>query len=370
MTNKTRIWELLAKRLSGEIDSSEMALLNALMKEEGIEDGDYMIDLLESYALSVQNAPEKEAILETTRQNKEKVMAALEESPKAKMHMESPPTRKRFWWYAAAICLLVGLSAFFLQTRTSSSAVNVVSTENGSKSMVVLPDGTQVWLNADSRLSYANNFKEAAIREVTLSGEAYFKIKHDANQPFIIHTEYFNIKDLGTAFNVRSYPDENKCETTLIEGSITVSLRDDPGKKLHLDPGEKFMYYPGDHQLVKSCEKGVAESKTLKPIKQTQRLEVTHIHPVVVHPGDTVISEIAWLDNQLVFNNESFVELARRMNRFFNVEIIITSEKVQAYSFTGIFEGETLQQALNELQMIRPFSYTINKNRVVIDSDK
>src|SRR4029078_631833 len=100
---------------------------------------------------------------------------------------------------------------------------NTVSTKRGSKSKVQLPDGTQVWLNADSRIAYNEKF-QGNLREVTLEGEAYFDVVRDEKRPFVIHTAAIDIKVLGTAFNVRSYANEKNTETSLIRGSIEVTL--------------------------------------------------------------------------------------------------------------------------------------------------
>lgn len=368
MKGKNRNWELLAKRLSGEIRDSEAEELNELMQTDGIEEAEYLIDAMDAYAHAIQSMPENKTMHDTTIHHKEKVMSLIAtERLSTKMH---PVKKRRYGWYAAAAIAVLLVGFFFLQQEKGKMAMNVVTTKNGSKSMVVLPDGTKVWLNADSRLSYANNFKEACIREVSLSGEAYFKVKHDKDHPFIIHTRYLDIKDLGTAFNVRAYPDEDKCEATLIEGSITVSLKSDPGKSLHLKPGEKVSFFSGKNKLVKNPGNNHDKIKTIQPIQPVQKLEVTHIQPMVIHPGDTIVSEIAWLDNKLVFNDETFSDLAKKMNRYFDTEIVFTGRDIQDFSFTGIFEGETLEQALKELQMICPFHYTMHNKEVVIRAKK
>lgn len=274
--------------------------------------------------------------------------------------------KKRYRWAVAAVLvLLLGAAFYFSQSVSPNGPLNVVTTAQGSKSRLTLPDGTEVWLNADSRLSYSSDFKNLKIREVTLSGEAYFKVKHDVNHPFVIHTRYLNIRDLGTAFNVRAYPEEDRSEATLLEGSITVSLRADPGKNLHLQPGEKILYYAAGHKLVRDQSSKQPEYP-ITPLPHRQKLAVSRIQPVVVRPGDTVVSEIAWMNDQLVFNDASFSELAQRMGRYYNTEIVIKDEAIARYSFTGIFEGESLEQALRELQMIRPFHFTLDNKKVII----
>ncbi len=365
------IWELLAKRLAGEIEPKEEEVLNSLLKEKK-EDLDYMINVMENFNSSLQDAPESPDIQQAVRHYKKAVMAAIEKEKEQDIQatkMKASIKNKKIWvWAAAILLLLVGGWSFLYFHHKASISINVVTTERGNKTKMLLPDGTEVWLNAETKLSYPNNFKEADHREVTLSGEAYFKVKHDANHPFIIHTRYLNITDLGTAFNVRAYPNEEKNEATLIKGSISVSLKADPDKNLLLKPGEKITYFTANNQLKKEQKpKQPSVPVKLKTIRKPQRLEVTHIEPVIVNVGDTVVSETAWLNNQLIFNNENFSELAQRMSRYYNVNIIIRNEAVEKYSFTGIFEGESLEEALKELQMIRPFSFKINKNSVIIN---
>src|SRR5690606_4757825 len=113
----------------------------------------------------------------------------------------------------------------------------------------------QVWLNADSRLSYPNDFQHGAEREVFLSGEAYFDVVHNAERPFIIHTQYLDIKDIGTAFNVKAYPDEDESEATLVTGAIKVSLHQNPDKSFILKPREKFVYYATGNDVALSGQK-------------------------------------------------------------------------------------------------------------------
>ncbi len=372
MEDQNRVWELLAKRGAGELSREEEETLNALLGDKK-EDLNFMMNILENYASSIQKAPETPDIRETTHRHKENLMKVIEEEKikdSRSIERRRAYRQREIWIWAAAIGLLLvgGWSFLYFHNRTSSS-MNIIATERGNKTKMILPDGTLVWLNAETKLSYPGNFKEADKREVTLCGEAYFKVTYDPHHPFIIHTKYLDIKDLGTIFNVRAYPDEEKSEATLIKGAITVSLKEDPAKNLLLKPGEKITYFVSNRRLT--AENTVRQTATdippIKTIKKPKHLEVAPIEPVVVHPGDTVVSETAWLNNQLIFNNEDFSELVLRMSRHYNVNIQIKDKAVKAYSFTGIFEGESLEQALKELQMIRPFSYEIEKDEVVIN---
>ena len=105
---------------------------------------------------------------------------------------------------------------------------------------MLLPDGSTVWLNAGSRLTY-DSLYGTTLREVTLSGEAYFDVVKNPKKPFIIHTGKINIRVLGTVFNVKSYPEEQTIETSLIKGSIEVSFPSQPSKKIILKPNQKLI---------------------------------------------------------------------------------------------------------------------------------
>ena len=129
-------------------------------------------------------------------------------------------------------------------------AQNTVSTNLGSKSKIQLPDGSLVWLNADSRIIYKENF-QGPFREVQLTGEAFFEVVKDKEHPFIIHTQSIDLKVLGTAFNVRSYTNEKKTETSLIRGSIEVTLHDNPDKKIVLKPNEKLIVQNNRFTMVR-----------------------------------------------------------------------------------------------------------------------
>lgn len=371
MTNdQSRLWELLGKQAAGEIDHHEMQELHRLMHDCG-EDVQYMMNVLDHYWESVQDAPEKGDVAAAYERHFPKTLhrdAGGERQPAAAFR--SVLRMKRMWPWAAAIALCItGGWYLYCALVDRSSEMNVVATRNGSKTKVNLPDGTLVWLNAGSKLTYPNDFQHVSKREVTLSGEAYFEVRHDPDRIFLIHTDYLDIRDLGTSFNVKAYPDELMAEATLISGSIEVSLKGDPDRSLVLKPHEKVSYYSdqgrfrleGDNKDI-----GDAGDYTLQPLQGPARLEVTRIRPLIQHGVDTVVVETAWTRNQLVFQSENFSRLAARMERWYNVTIQITDPEVRNYLFTGIFESETLEQALKELQMIRPLHYQINKDTVLV----
>jgi ferric-dicitrate binding protein FerR (iron transport regulator) len=371
MERKNKIWALMGKKTAGEINENELLELNKLLNEEG-QGIHYMTNVMEHYWESVNAAPENAGLLERSEQNKRKVIEGLV----TRDYLQRIPLigairRRKLWLSAAAVVILIITGGILYRTfNVPGTEMNIVATKNGSKTKITLPDGTQVWLNADSKLTYPNDFQHISTRQVTLSGEAFFEVIHDGNHPFVIHTRYLNIEDLGTSFNVRAYPNDGETEATLINGSITVSLRNDPGKNLLLKPGEKVLYYASDRKmsLLKDEDPDkIQENKNIHSLKCAPKLEVTHIKPLVVSAGDTVVAETAWMKNQLVFSSQKFSQLAHRLSRWYNVQVVIRDKRVENYTFTGIFEGETIEQALKELQMIRPFSFDIIKDKVIIN---
>ncbi|GAC1432766.1 MAG: hypothetical protein NVSMB7_08520 [Chitinophagaceae bacterium] len=243
-----------------------------------------------------------------------------------------------------------------------------VSTRYGSRTKLLLPDGTQVWLNSGSKLSYDKTYGNG-IREVALSGEAYFDVVKNPAHPFIIHTTSINIKVLGTAFNVKSFPSEKNTETSLIRGSIEVTFKNRPSEKIILKPNEKLI--TANEELGKDTEKAEDPAEKTKQalakegVKPEPLVMVSHL---TYEPQDSTVIETSWMDNKLIFRSETFEDLAVKMERWYGVNIRFADEEIQPKRLTGIFENESIQQALKAQQLITHFTYTINKNEIVISS--
>jgi ferric-dicitrate binding protein FerR (iron transport regulator) len=230
---------------------------------------------------------------------------------------------------------------------------NEVKAKSGAKSRLTLPDGTKVWLNAESRITYNNNFNTKT-REVELEGEAFFDVVKNPYSPFIVHTTGIDIKVLGTAFNVKSYPHEQTIEATLVRGSIEVVKTDEPmGPKVILQPHEKLVFTRAMDSLQK-----ISTSKVPQ-----QEMMVTS---VTANVPDSVMKETSWVYNKLYFDGDTFSELGAKMERWFNVRITFKNEKVAAYRFKGVFKNETIEQALKALQLTADFKYNVDGNEVEI----
>lgn len=259
---------------------------------------------------------------------------------------------------AAAIILFAAGGIWLWKTlaTTTSLPKNIVSTKNGSKSKVEMPDGTQVWLNAGSRIEYDGDYGKDN-REITLTGEAYFDVVHNEKKPFIIHTGAMNVKVLGTVFNVKAYPGDGITEAALIRGSIEVTFPGRPNERLILKPNDKIA-------VVNETGKSAITQQTAS----TQEKPEIMLAKVNYQPVDSTIIETAWVKNKLIFRRKAFAELVKDIERWFNVSIQVKDTAILDEKFTGTFSNESITEALAALSMTVPFQYRVNKenNTVVI----
>jgi transmembrane sensor len=265
----------------------------------------------------------------------------------------------------ALLVLTTGAIYLFTQKKAPNlpveQAISSIVTKNGNRTKIVLPDGSQVWLNAGSNLDYNNAVFNKDLREVTLNGEAYFDVTKNAEKPFIIHTKKMDVKVIGTAFNIRSYGDEKTAEASLIRGSIEVSLKDRKDQKFILKPNEKISIATDEtQQTVARQEKMVAVKNNTKPIPQ---IVVNDLKP---NPTNNIIPEIAWTQNKLYFEDESLEKIAPMLERWFGNKVEITNVSLKNLRYYGNFENETIEEVLSYLKLSKPFNFKIEHDAVVI----
>lgn len=257
---------------------------------------------------------------------------------------------------AAVTAIIVLVIPALFSVKQVSTAVNEVATKKGNKTKITLSDGTTVWLNSDSRLVY-DGF-EGKKREVRLIGEAFFDVVKDSLNPFVIYAGNVKVKVLGTAFNVKAYPNDNKVEAALVRGLIELTTSEVPDRKILLHPHEKAS--------ILSQTNDVREQQA-KPEKNPEQ-NIYTLSRLIPDKTDSTIDEIAWIDNKLVFKSEHFDELAKRMERWFDVKIIFSQDNLKELLFTGYFERHTIFEALQQLQFScnYKFKYTSTGNTITI----
>ncbi len=373
MSNQ-RINTLFAKKLAGEASPEEIRELDEFLRSHPEEQ--YFQEILsnwwESGIPGVKKADESEDdhFDRIIRQLPSKKEDEDNETRFPIPHM--PSRRKQPWkiWLAAAavtgILFLAGRQSYQPVQPTVMVQENEIVAKRGTKSKLLLPDGTQVWLNSDSRLSYANSFNDT-IREVILEGEAYFDVVKDATRPFIVHTSGIKIRVLGTAFNVKSYPQDPTIEATLVRGLIEVEKNNQPqSSRILLKPNEKLVYNKKQDKVIAAAPaNSVAGTETADPDKV--KPESIFISTLPKNISDSVRTETSWVYGKLFFEGERFRDLAPKMERWFNVRIGFLDDKAASYRFTGVFQNENIWEALHALQLTASFKYTINGNEVWID---
>ena len=354
MTPKRTVIELLALKLSGEATPADLSELEALMTES--PESVYHEELLKQLFAGKEEVEEEvdnEYYYNLHRLKYQDKLVFAEQNVTAFNHFKI----SKYLVAACSLILITIIAGLFVYRSKNQASTTVYNTEvisgQATRKRVVLPDGTQVWLNSDSKLAYDKDMTKRITRNVHLTGEAFFDVTHNKSHPFIITTDKITVKVLGTAFNIRAYAKDKKTETTLIRGSIALTVNDRKTEPVILKPHEKFA-------LINHKQK-VENLQAAAPVT----MMIEQVLPVKL-AGKEYTEEVSWVDNQLVFNNETFEELIPKLERWYNVKINIQNDKVNAYHFTGLFIHEDLKGALTALKLVKPFNFKIKEHDVTI----
>lgn len=369
---KERFIELLTKDLAGEISDLERQELSYLMGEDESyrkEAELYRMYWGRSYDKKIDNQAVFNKVLGKIKERESSEALAPTHFEETGIIEENKARGVfSFRWLAGSLKVAAAVSITVLSLltynyindeNTSKRGDNwlVKVTPRGVKSSFILPDGTRIILNAGSKLEYPKEFA-GNTREVYFTGEAFFDVREDKKHPFIIHADEMNIKVLGTAFNVKSYMGDKTSEATLIRGSIAVTMNDRPDERVVLKPSQKLVIMnskdalQGDNKQANKGERNKTKLTTITYYKDS----------------DTTAIETSWVENKLIFKQEDFESVARKMERWYNVDVKFQRESVKGLKFTGAYEQETLEEALATLQMTEGFSfkYKIDKSTVTI----
>jgi transmembrane sensor len=275
-----------------------------------------------------------------------------------------------FLKYAAVILLTVlfsGITYYIAgRLKTEEIACNEIVVPYGSRIKVTLADSSEVWLNSGSRFSYPSHFAKGS-REVHLEGEAFFDIRRNPKQPFYVRTSGINIKVLGTRFNVKSYPEEDIIETTLVSGKLIVETKGSGtsiGTKTVLYPNQKASYSKKVNKLEMEIIEPIKDQKSdMKRLQNLSNIDnLVKLQPSVI--------ETSWTDNLLIFHDEPLSSLAKSLERWYNVEISIKDTEIGDYKFTGSFKNETIEQVMKGFSYASGLDYKIEHNKIEISTKK
>ena len=262
----------------------------------------------------------------------------------------------RFFRNIAAVLLLPLAITMLLLFEEKKACDNTpveqveLTSANGLVMKVTLPDGSEVWLNSGSTLSYPQRYTDN-IRDVRLSGEAYFKVNADRNSRFVVSIgDGLSVNAYGTEFNICAYDDEQTICATLVSGNISFGMQSgDITDIVDLSLGQQARYNKQSGQIT-------------------------------VMDAD-IADAISWKDEKIVFRRAGMKEVARRLSRYFNVDILLDSEELYNYEYSATFTTETLEEILSllgktapiEIEFIHPKQsddYTFTKRTVIISMKK
>lgn len=366
--------ELFFKYLKDECNDEELNALLTWLKEPNhsgqIET--YIKEDWESFnSLQINNQAEIDASFETL---KNRILKA-ENSDTSKQNLNfdqispfnnQPNIRRLFFRLAASFILpiLIGSLTYFILYRyngTNQLGLNEINVPLGSKTTVVLGDGTKVWLNSGSKLTYPQVFSNDT-REVQLIGEGYFEVTKNAAKPFIVNTSEIKIKVLGTSFNVKSYPEEGTIETTLVKGKVTISksIEGSNENSITLIPNQRATYIKYEGKLILT----EVEKKQLRKETRTDRAKKLDKKVIFSENIDTE-PFTAWKDDKLVFRNDNFESLCIKLERWYGVKINILNADLKNFHYTGTVRNETVNDVFKIIKLTMPLEYSINHD--VID---
>lgn len=305
--------ELIARCLSGNASEVEKQELLSWMNQSR-ENEAFYFSLKDLYEAGNWNRLKQEAkTSEAWSQLRAKIQAKPQEvNRKPKLYLELVKY--------AAVFAVGALSIFMFKSGKESiqNTENKIVTGIGERTQMVLPDGTRVWVNSCSSVKYLSDYG-ARNRDIYLDGEAFFKVTKNQKLPFVVHTSGFNIRALGTSFNVSSYNNDTELSAVLLEGSISFGKGQDE-KPAVLVPGEKISFS-----------------------RATNSTKVEKVDPE---------SYIAWSTGESRFENLTLGQIIKKLQRNYNVTFILDNEKIRNTHFTGTFRNyESLDQILKVISI-------------------
>jgi ferric-dicitrate binding protein FerR (iron transport regulator) len=336
MTNDS-ILELMSRVLSGEATPGERTALEKALAGDP--------DLLGRYQLMQQFWNEHETV------SPEAVESALQQALERLQLVATPvatPAKngliRRLWkrsLAAAAVLMMLGSIGYWYFTgkNANNEQASLLEKHNarGTKSTIVLPDGSTIWLNADSKIKYPAAFA-GPLREVYLSGEAFFDVAKDPQKPFVIHLSKGTVKVLGTSFNIRAYENEKLIETSVATGRVAFiparSTTLQQPDTIYITPNNKVRYSLNDDQV------------NLEPTAAAE--------------------DKAWTEGKLIFKALTLEEIATALERNFGKKAVFVDEAPKHYRLTGAFENNSLEDILFYLSKTKSFNYTITNTELLI----
>jgi len=353
---------LIVSYLTNSIDKNDLGKLT-LWVNASEENHRYFNSLKDAWLLSSSPASDiAESLEESWGEFKNRINPSIEDRKIGRRKVIMKNLRIAATWLA--FFALGSIITYFFTGRPSGLPSNPVSitVPRGAKSNITLPDGSNVWLNAGTTLTYNQDYGQKE-RRLHLTGEAYFDVARDRLHPFIVQTSDMVVKALGTRFNVKAYPDEKTISATLEEGKIDVSLMNKNGKdeNVILKPNEKIIYYKELKESETYTES--AEDKARQNAKPNE-IRTLKLEDARILTNIETNLYTSWKDPRWIIESEPLGILAPLLERRFNLQIVFDDDELKKYKFTGIIENETVDQILNAMRLTAPLDYRIHKDTI------
>lgn len=243
--------------------------------------------------------------------------------------------------YAALVLLITGITTLLVYEFSEYNQKLIfteISVLRGSKTQMILDDGTKLWLNAGSTIRFSQNYNKFN-RDLYLEGEAYFQVAKNPRKSFNVFAGGIIVHTLGTTFNVKAYPEETYVETTLVEGSVSVNTKCNLSEKIVLKPGEQVFYSKPD-------------------LKNNER------EKLLIAKGVNTDLFTSWINDRLAFNSEELESLTVRLGRKYDVVFHFEDNSLKKLRFTGALNNETIEQILEVLKISSPVNFRIREREI------
>ena len=345
---KEDIQQLLVKYICSDVTADEKAAVKnwiALHPENEL----YFIELYQAWQSALVSG--KSTINEDL---------AFKKFKKTTIDKEKAAPSRRY--KVAALLLLPFLlaTAIFIIATHHISGVVSVSAKSGALKKIILPDGTVIWLNAGSTINYDLNFCRTN-RTVFLTGEALFDVGHKLNFfPFLVKTRDFTVRDVGTKFNLKAYPNDGFVQAAVLKGEVFIE-NNQPDinhntNRIYVKPSQVLtMYYK------KPLVVPVLKNTTATPATDKEEVRLLDVDSARMNVYD------GWKNNLLIFDGARLDEISKILERKYNVHITIISPSLRAIKYTGNFNHVASVNAVLEIiKENTPLNYAVNGNQVTI----
>lgn len=364
MRNTTDIFpefrELLHRWEAGDIEPDELARLQNMMSHLG-ESEQVRKGMLDELMISSEEPVSDRSRYDEMFGRIKQSIDQLKEDARNKMELKYVLMK-----IAAVVVfafLLGGSASFFILKSNLFEPKEMfceVVAPRGSTSQILLPDNSSVWLNAGSKIRYSSAFNKTN-RFLKLEGEGYFKVAKNKEIPFVVDAFGFEVKAVGTEFNVKAYKEETTIETTMVEGRVSLHhSTENIMNGVYLEPNQKATFFKREKDITVEVLKKIEEKKELNYLPE---------HRLIIAPRVDPSAQVSWKEKRLIIAREQLGPLAEILSRKYDFKFEFKSEDVKHYVFNGTLEDETLQQVMDAIKLSSPIDYKIVGKTVFIDWD-